>query len=234
MLVDDISTSRQRTIIASLLNDLEIEKVWNFKFNWGLHASDFPSYLPDVSHVNHSEIVIPAVYLYSTSSHTGEQRTLHQFWNRIEAPDGYLKDRTRDCSSDFFYHYHEPAGLISSIEYLPGVRFVAIDTEANRGRSVAACRGDWNISSKLAYTEALVSFALKRKLIERMDGVKYSYPNLAGFICEDLNYAPYIDKRKGCVEIRSGITELSYKEFSSPTVRVLPETDIPIFAFSDL
>lgn len=154
---------------------LERVKRLNVERQWGFSESDFPSVPEDFRPRTDTEVLLLVVYLPKRGKQSGPQRTFDELWQLTEAPNGYTKWRWEELKSD-----SEHLRLAPGYDHIPGIRWVAFDPNAYRGKSPKTALQSLSGDTRLAGTEVLMAALLFPGWASSWNGTDSPCPNLSG------------------------------------------------------
>lgn len=159
----------------------QIERVAYFveRYNGGLSSlmtMPIPPLPTDFIPCTPTEVLMLAVYLPDKGRTKGLQRTFDAWWDFATPPIGITKCRWDQMKSDS-KHLH----LLEGIEHRPGIRWVAFDPNANKGKSPQSCWDNPYVAPTLAGPEVLMALALFPNWAASWNGNKSPFSNMAGY-----------------------------------------------------
>lgn len=149
--------------------------------NWPFTKSIFRSAreaTPHIKLLSPSEVIIPVPSFLDTANMTGPQCTLEALWDIMPLPNGIYK-KSRHAVRNI-----HAVKLAPDIEYIPGIRWVLIDTAAYNGIS-ATTLWDSDGSKYLGGSEILTLAILQDDWIDCWDGAEYHFQCLSAYIYDD-------------------------------------------------
>jgi len=186
----------------------------------GFAPSDIPA-APNFIPRTKTEVLLLAVYLPDKGGVKGFRRTFEEWWYFIDPPVGLTKWRWEVLKSD-----SKHLRLASGIDYKPGIRWVAFDPNAYRGKSpkealVLSASAD---STTLAHAEVLMAAAMFPKWVSSWNGGKSPYPNMSGlqfYLSTDWSNTPCLGRWDDDSQLKLDADDADYAASgsSSPVVR---------------
>ena len=183
----------------------------------GFRPTDIPPVPDDFIPRTETEVLLLAVYLPDGDRVKGLRRTFDSWWNFIVPPAGLSNWRWEGLKSATKH-----LRLAKGVEYRPGIRWVAFDPNAYRGKSPKdALAQSATDGTTLAHAEVLMVAALFPEWVFSWNE-KSPFPNMSApqlYYEGQWSGVPYLDRSGSKLRLDARDAGDASSDWSSPVVR---------------